>query len=215
MGPCFADCLESIARQSFGDFEVIIIDGGSTDSTLSIASDFLMRIKFLTIITRNCDDGIYDAMNVGIRVARGMYLYFLGGSDSLYSGCVLQQINSDLMGESVLYGNVFIDGPVPWGERGQLYDGRFDIHKLLKKNICHQAIFYASSCFKDRGYNRSYKVTADWDINIRLWLRRPFRYTDRIIANFKGGGVSAGAVDGSDFSEADRFALLRLSLDQL
>ena len=80
---------------------------------------------------------------------------------------------------------------------GAIYDGVFDIHKLLNQNICHQAMFYESKFIKEKvGYfTLKYKKSSDWDFNLRCWAQQPFVYLDCIMANFKAGGFSTHSND--------------------
>src|SRR5246127_4505724 len=81
--------IQSVLRQSFTGYEVLIIDGASTDDTLAITSAFNSeRIKTIS----EKDRGVYDAMNKGIKLAKGQWLYFLGSDDALYDDSVLEKI---------------------------------------------------------------------------------------------------------------------------
>ena len=180
-------CLDSIILQTFTDYEVLIIDGVSLDNTLEIAKNFDdSRIKILS----KPDNGIYDAMNKGIALAKGKWIYFLGSDDILYSKDVLMRIN-DVAYESnnyVIYGNVMIDDV---RQQGRIYDGIFSLEKLLSQNICHQSVFYKNEIFKRIGdYNINYSVNADWDLNLRCRAMFQFQYVDFIIAFFSSGGHS-------------------------
>lgn len=62
-------CLDSIARQTCGDFELVLVDGGSTDETLDIANIFAPNLGERLIIHRDTDQGVYDAMNRGVDLA--------------------------------------------------------------------------------------------------------------------------------------------------
>lgn len=177
-------CLDSILNQSFIDYEILIMDGKSTDSTLSIAQNYNdSRIKILS----EPDQGIYDAMNKGITIANGRWLYFIGSDDSFYQSSVLQEVfetinHTDL---SVVYGNVSING--------QIYDGRFDYKKIQSKNICHQAIFYSRKLLVSLGeYNLKYNVFSDYDLNLKWFFHNKYRsiYVDKIIANYSANGFS-------------------------
>ena len=125
--------LESILEQSFNDYEILIIDGLSTDHTVELAKGYQdERIKIIS----EKDSGIYDAMNKGIRLAKGEWLYFLGSDDRLFDKDVLKKV-SQWFGQDydVLYGNVV------FSISQRVYDGRFSAQKLIARNICHQAIF--------------------------------------------------------------------------
>lgn len=180
--------------QSFKNFEIIIIDGLSTDSTLNIACSFEDdRIKYIS----EQDKGIYDAMNKGIELAAGEYLYFLGSDDTLYDNYVFEKVALALKRSFsvVLYGNVKINGDAGWASDKQIYDGEFDTSKILKKNISHQAIFYKKEILEGEKFNIAFKICADYDLNLRLFSRYKFQYDDLIVATFNGGGKSVSAED--------------------
>lgn len=194
--------LESILRQSYSDFEILIIDGLSTDNTLEFAQRYNdERIK----ISSEKDNGIYYAMNKGIKLARGEWLYFLGSDDILYNPGVLQHIFIEVHknNHSVIYGNVFISGDAGWAKDSQIYDGEFSLSMLInEKNICHQAIFYNKTVFETCGfYNTKYNICADWDFNLRLWANYSFYYIDIIIAVFNGGNSSCRFANNYDNTE--------------
>lgn len=192
--------LNSIANQSFNGIEVFIVDGLSTDNTLSIAKSFKNKIAHLQIISER-DTGIYNAMNKGMYAAKGEWLYFMGADDSFYKNDVLQHLTQLLESTQakVIYGNARIIGDTGWAKNGDSYDGVFDIHKLLNQNICHQAIFYNTNFVKNKigNFNLEYKKSSDWDFNLRCWSKHPFEYIDLIIANFVAGGFSTNSNDTS------------------
>ena len=100
----------------------------------------------------------------------------------------------------LLYGNALIIGDTPWAKDGTVYDGIFDAPKLLRCNICHQAIFYRTSLARSVGdYNTNYPVVADWDFTMRCWRRTKFGYLDMIIADFYSGGVSSQTTPDYNF----------------
>jgi glycosyltransferase involved in cell wall biosynthesis len=190
-------CLKSLIYQTYQNFEICIVDGGSLDKTIDKASNFRSHFKNIRVISES-DRGTYDAMNKGIDMARGDWLYFLGSDDEVLDEDVFADIfNKPISRKNeILYGNVRINGDTLWAKSGQLYDGLFDFEKLLSKNICHQAIFYRKELFQRWGnYKIQYPVCADWDLNIRFFARTKPVYLDRTVANFYGGGISSGTVD--------------------
>jgi len=179
--------LESVLCQDYRDFEVLVMDGASDDTTAIVAhASGDSRIRFIS----EPDKGVYDAMNKGIAAAHGVWLYFLGADDLLYGPGVLSAVFGAAGHEDadLLYGDV-----VSPSYKGR-YDGQFDFAKLLSRNISHQAIFYRRSLF-DRfgGYDLNYPGYADWDLNIRLFAAAGvrIRYIDAIIARFGPDGISS------------------------
>lgn len=184
-------CLKSLSTQTFNDFEVLVMDGLSTDNTIKLVGDFAdSRIK----VYSEKDGGIYDAMNKGIAKAKGEWLYFLGSDDYLLGPTVLEQLVPYFQNPKIdfLYGNV--NSP----DYGACYDGIFDLGKLKIRNICHQAVFYRRSVFEKVGhYNISYRVLADWDLNLRCFIHPHLRtaYVDLMVAYFAPAGFGVQVVD--------------------
>jgi glycosyltransferase involved in cell wall biosynthesis len=211
-------CLETIASQAFSDFEVVVQDGFSNDDTIDQITRFNENHEQIKIsIFREPDAGIYDAMNKGISNATGDWLFFLGSDDELHGPDSLSKAMRFADGETcqVLYGNVKILGEAGWARDGAIYDGPFDLKKLLIRNICHQAIFYRADLLRRvGGFNRNYFLCADWDTNLRCWAQTQFKYIDVIVANFHAGGSSSGSRFDSAFSSdfaANVMAYLGLS----
>lgn len=82
-------CLDSLLAQTFKDFEICIIDGGSLDNTLTIATCYRTQFKNIRIVSEP-DEGVYDAMNRGIDFASGKWLYFLGSDDKVFDPFVFR-----------------------------------------------------------------------------------------------------------------------------
>lgn len=192
-----ARALNSLLCQTFQDFEICIIDGNSSDETLEKVSDFHAHFKNMRIISEP-DQGIYDAMNKGIDIAAGDWLYFLGSDDRVFDESVFAEIFNTRIPKDcgMIYGSVYIDGDASWAQGKQIYDGPFDTQKILLKNICHQAIFYRKSLFQKFGkYKTQYPVCADWELNLRFFLKANPIYLDRVIARFQGGGCSSQVIN--------------------
>jgi glycosyltransferase involved in cell wall biosynthesis len=186
-------CMASVRMQSFRDYEHLIVDGHSTDQTIELVKDYSRgdeRIRFIS----EKDNGIYDAMNKGINLAKSKWLYFLGADDSLKDPDTLKNIVGYLSREyaDIVYGNVFFQN------LQKVYDHEFSAEKLLKRNICHQAIFYHRSVFMKLGfYDLHYKTQADYAFNLKCWLSGKVSqlYVPELIANFADGGKSSESLD--------------------
>jgi glycosyltransferase involved in cell wall biosynthesis len=188
-------CLGSVGNQTFSDFEIIIQDGFSRDRTLEIIHEFQQANNRMEVRTVSVTDhGIYDAMNRAVSRARGAWLYFLGSDDELHNEHVLKAVLSSEHVEhsDVLYGNVRVIGDCDWAAHDSLYDGPFDLQKLLNRNICHQAIFYRANFARLVGtYNQDYRGCADWDFNLRCWALSRFKYLDLTVARVYAGGFTS------------------------
>ncbi len=189
-------CLNSLICQTHQNFEICIVDAASSDSTIEKIDRFRSKFKNIRILSE-LDRGTYDAMNKGIDLAKGKWIYFLGSDDEIHDKNVFADIFKVDPHKNcgIVYGNVRIEGDTPWAKDGQIYDGEFPIEQLLDRNICHQAIFYRAKMFKKLGkYNLRYPICADWDLNIRFFTMTKPRYLNRTIANFHSGGISSQSV---------------------
>jgi glycosyltransferase involved in cell wall biosynthesis len=194
--------VKSILGQAFPDFEIILVDGLSSDNTVKIIEELKdSRVKIFS----EKDKGTYDAMNKGIRYAKGEWLYFIGGDDYLYDSNVLETLSKKLKKtkEHVLYGNVLIKGDTGWATDGQIYNGEYSFQKLLKSNICHQSMFYRRSFILQNRlqYDLQYPISADWDFNIACRSLTKFHYVKDIVAVFNAGGISTGKSRSEPFLE--------------
>lgn len=190
-------CLQSVGRQVFVDFEIVVQDN-SSDDTLEIIRSFQEERPDVAIRWRcEPDTGVYDAMNKALGRCHGEWLLFLGSDDELADENVLHRMLGSAPPNSVgvLYGNVRMVGETPWAKDGALYDGSFSLEKLLVRNICHQAMFYRTSLVRRVGlFNPAYRICADWDFNLRCWSQMCFLYRDVTVANFYAGGTSSTPV---------------------
>jgi glycosyltransferase involved in cell wall biosynthesis len=181
-------CLLSVANQSYLNIEHLIIDGLSSDKTIEIIKKFQNEHSHIRLISEK-DQGVYDAMNTGIKIAKGDWIYFLGSDDKIYNNDVLKNVVSIIEQDKyeVIYGDVLSKA-----FNGR-YDGEFDANKFYYQNICHQSIFFKSYLFKTLGlYNLKYKINADWDFNLK-WFFTPKisrLYIDEIIAEYGDSGIS-------------------------
>ncbi|WP_316806887.1 glycosyltransferase family 2 protein [Pedobacter agri] len=186
-------CLDSIIKQNFTSYEVWFIDGNSSDDTLTILTDYKQEYPFINLICEK-DEGIYDAMNKGINLSKGEWLYFLGSDDTLFNESVLNNIAKTINAskdKEVVYGNVMMRGENQWNLNNVVFDGEYSIEKFIDRNICHQAMFFKRSVFKKNGnFSLKYVTNADFDFNMRCYSNSLFLYTDVIVANFYVGGQS-------------------------
>jgi glycosyltransferase involved in cell wall biosynthesis len=201
--PTLERAIQSVVNQKPGSFEYVIIDGGSTDGSLDILGRYAARIDYWH---SEPDQGLYDAMNKGVRAAKGKWILFLGADDVLTAD--LREIAALLQDEAtVYYGDVYMV------RRQVLYDGPFTAYKIMFKNICQQAIFYPRGAFEVYSFDRRYKLWADHALNIALYGDRRFRfaYIDKQICLYNDATGASSHTEDATF-QADRPALIRMHL---
>lgn len=191
-GATIEKSVKSIINQTYPNIEYIIIDGVSTDNTLDIIRKYENEIAHFS---SERDKGIYDAMNKGIKVAKGEWLFFLGCDDYIVDDNVFMSIftNSNLVkNNDVIYGDVIF-------QHAQCkFDGKYDEQKMMWQNICHQSIFYHQSIFDRFGkFRLEYPMLADWEFNIRWFADKQIRrsYIDKVITLYNEKGSSANKGD--------------------
>lgn len=159
--------MESVAEQTFKDFEHIVVDGASTDDTLAIARS--MGTPSLRIVSER-DNGLYDAMNKGIKFARGRYLLFLNSGDKFHSADTLQAYADaiEVKNPDIIYGDtdiVDIEGK-RLGPRHLSAPAILTLDSFSKGMlICHQA-FMVRKLIAPL-YDTDFRFSADYDWCIR------------------------------------------------
>ena len=193
-GESIETALLSVASQTYANIEHIIVDGASKDKTLPTIRKYQKTYKNIRLLTEK-DTGIYNAMNKGLDLCTGDWIIFMGADDLFYNENVLTDLfeHGLFQEEQIIYGNVSVVGDTAWAKNGSIYDGPFDLKKILRRNICHQGILYPRSVIKQIGYySEKYLICSDWDYNLRCFTKYKFTFTDKIIAFFKTGGASLG-----------------------
>ena len=157
---------KSIFSQSYTNIESIVIDGGSTDGTLDIIEKYKDKIAYFV---SEPDEGIYNAMNKGIKASSGEVLYFLNANDTLYSEDVIENVINTFKKEhsAFVYGNINLIYPAK--NEIKKHNKGINYHILLNQQICHQAVFYKKSLFDKFGlYDENFSIAADHDFNMKI-----------------------------------------------
>ena len=185
---------ESVLTQPAHLFEYLIIDARSTDGTREWIEQLRARAANVRSVSE-ADNGIYDAMNKGIRMATGQFVHFLGAGDRLREGA-LEAVAAEIArvrARSKVPRPLFLYGNVVWSRYKRPYDGRSGRFKILRRNLPHQAIFHERSVYERLGYyNTDYCVRADWDFNLRAFCDPGIakHYFPCQVAVYEGGGRS-------------------------
>lgn len=157
--------VRSIISQTFRDYEFIVIDGGSTDNTLSILEMYKDRIDILISET---DKGIYDAMNKAINLASGKYINFMNCGDSFADESVLCNIALNVHNSpDVIYGKTILNTSV--GKYMSTPSVKIGDSILKNMPFCHQSSFVRLELAKKHPFDLQYKVSADYNMFLQLF----------------------------------------------
>ena len=192
------DTLDSIERQTFHDFEVIIKDGGSSDGSLAygekMANAWNGEERSLRIV-RKKDLGIYDAMNQAAAHAQGDFLLFLNCGDLFADESVLERTGRAL--EEERQAGTDMDRLILYGDtRGEKNDVIIASAPQITgftcyRNIpCHQSCFYSAALCREKPYDTQYRIRADYDHFLWCYYRAEarMRHMDFPVAVYEGGG---------------------------
>lgn len=182
-------CLDSIVSQRNALVEIIVIDGQSTDSTLSIVKSYASAVAFLV---SEPDKGIYDAWNKGILHANGEWVMFLGADDQLMPGSLETYIdflaNGDHSKIDIICSKAFFAN-----KKGKVVTTIGQPYNYMKfqryMSIAHGTTLHNKRLFKELGYfSLEYKICADYEFLLRKELMSEF--IDRAQICVQAGGVS-------------------------
>jgi glycosyltransferase involved in cell wall biosynthesis len=183
--------LVSLTNQINNNFELIIIDGKSTDQTISIINKYKYIVT--TLISEK-DSGIYDAWNKGISIANKKWILFLGAGDTLYPGTldfynkVLESIDNNIE-----YVSAKIN-LVDYNEKKIGTIGKKLIWEEFSKNmtVAHVGSLHKKALFEDIGYfnNNKYNICADYELLLRKKENLHTLFLDLIIGEMLSGGIS-------------------------
>lgn len=194
--PCFNSVktiektLECIEKQTYQKMEYIIIDGGSTDGTLELIEQHRARLpKQFTLISEK-DQGIYDAMNKGIGLAKGRLIGIVN-SDDWYEEDTVEQIVKHYQGNQyeVVYGmqRTYLNRK----EKATfIYHHDF----LPEQMITHPTCFVTKDAYKAFGvFDLKYRSAADYDLMLRFYESKRVVFTPiyQVLSNFQLGGMSS------------------------
>lgn len=169
--------LDSVLKQTYTDFEYIIQDGASTDSTYDIIRSYAPRFeeRGITFLPASeADDGLYDAMNKAVSRCSGTWVNFMNADDRFFCAYTLQTIfaNKQYDTSSVLYGDAVEC------EFGKYYLYYKNIDKIKSKMpFSHQSSFVRRDLLLQYPFDTHYRIAADYNLLLTLYTNN-FVFTD-------------------------------------
>lgn len=189
------ETIQSVTSQTYKDIEYIIVDGNSKDTTVAIIKKHGGEIS---IWLSEPDNGLYDAMNKGVKLATGDVIGILN-SDDLYQDSdvitdVMNQFNKEpeldiLYGDLVYVKSDNTDKVVRNWKSKDYYGGFFENANVPP----HPALFVRSKVYKEAGlFDLDYKIAADYEFMLRIFKKHKFnsRYINRLMVRMRLGGAS-------------------------
>ena len=179
--------LESVTHQAFDDFEYIVVDGASSDGTIDYLRENRDRIHRCL---SEPDNGIYEAMNKGVRLAMGEYCLFLNAGDCLIHDRVLSRVASYLDGTDIVLGNEILVNEHDKMCGFTPAKGSFTLQHLLTGSVCHQATFIRRALLLEHPYDESLRLVSDWKFILERFLdpNCTFKTIDEDVCFFRAGG---------------------------
>lgn len=182
--------LKSVFEQKFRNYEHIVVDGASDDDSKEV---LLKYQEYLSFWVSEADNGIYHAMNKGIKAAKGEYLLFLNSGDYLYNNRVFERVYKDLSGCDIHI-----------GAQLNLSSNSYDITYAPKPEslttlffydgtINHQSTFIKKNLFEKYGlYDENLRIVSDWKFFFKVICLEDCNVTTTkdIISCFEPGGIS-------------------------
>lgn len=172
----------SVVSQTYHNIEYIIVDGASKDRTLSIVNKYRDKIQ---AVVSEPDKGLYDAMNKGLKMAKGKYVCFLNAGDTFHEDDTLQlivhQLNKSNVLPDVIYGETaLVDAQRHFVRMRRLQTPDTLNWKSFRQGmlVCHQA-FIAKRALAET-YDLNYRFSADFDWCIRVMKKASLLHNTRL-----------------------------------
>ena len=181
----------SLLSQSLGDYEWVVVDGASTDGT----ADYVRQLEVQVTLQKvsEPDDGIYDAMNKGIAMARGRFVVFMNAGDSFTDDGALESVRSHVEADGRDVDLVFGGATIALQSGVEVYREPRRLERYIWHGLPsnHQATYYRRTRIQKTPYDCQYRICGDYFIVAALYVEgATASYLDRSVARFEGGGTA-------------------------
>lgn len=207
------DTLESVLNQTYKNYEYLIIDGKSKDNTLKIVEEYIPKFKGKLKIVSEKDNGLYDAMNKGIKKATGDIIGIINSDDILANRYVFETIIKSFEKNKCdgIYSNLnFLDEKTMSKVERKFIAGSGNYK--LGWHPPHPTLYLKKEVFDKFGYyNQKYRIAADYDFMLRIMKSNTLKleYINETLVNMRTGGVSTNGIKGYYKSFKESYQVLK------
>ena len=151
--------IDSVVSQTFKDFEWIVIDGGSSDGSRELIERYAEHFAYWV---SEPDSGVYNAMNKGIREAKGEYLLMLNSGDCLVEDGTVETVVRYLDGTDIVQGNVLDNQNGDWSKNRGYGRSELTFRDIYQGHFLHQASFIRKDLHERYGlYDETWRIAGD------------------------------------------------------
>lgn len=194
--------ISSILNQTYTNIEYIIIDGGSKDRTIDIIKEFEPKFQGKLRWISEKDNGIYDAMNKGIKIATGDIIGILNSDDFFTSNDVISTVYKTFarFNPDAIYGDIHFVNDNNLNKIVRYYSSKFFRKELMRLGFmpAHPSFYIKKECFNKFGlYNTSYKIAADFEFLLRTIFIGNIKtqYIAKDFVTMRTGGASTSGIN--------------------
>lgn len=184
--------LDSILAQTFGDFEVVVVDGASSDGTQKVIEEYEQKFNGKLKWISEPDSGLYNALNKGVKMANGKFLNVVGAGDWL---------EKDALEQAEKYAEKYPEADAVYGKT-RVWDKNLTSSRLLQTSpenlpsqpMQHPSLFYKKTLHDKFGlYDESYRIAADYLFCLKAFYlgKSKTQSFEAVVDNYVLDGISA------------------------
>ena len=211
------DTIESVLRQSYADYEYIVVDGASKDNTVDIIREYEPRFEGRMRWISEFDKGIYDAMNKGIAMATGDVVGILNSDDFFTSDSIVEGVSEEFRKDAALdaiYGDIHFVKDEDLTKCTRYYSSSYFRPWLLRFGFmpAHPSFYVRKGVYEKYGlYNLAFRTSSDFEMMVRLFGKNKIKakYIHRDFVTMRAGGESTAGVEAKKKVNRDIAASLK------
>lgn len=190
------ETIQSVLSQDFNDLEYLLIDGGSNDSTVEIVNKYNSKID---CIISEKDEGMYDAMNKGIKLATGELIGILNAGDLFLNEKVVSEIVNKIEEKDAIYADLDYVNELNTNKVIRIWkSGEFNFTNFKYGwMLPHPTLFIKKKIYENFGmYRLDYKTAADYELMLRIFYKNECSsvYLNKVIVKMRVGGASNSSI---------------------